>query len=355
MREDLQLNVALLRRRVPNLTQAAKAFGLRPATVSNLCSGKAPLARAEVRTLVALAMLGGCTLDELVLRGGGAGMMESGIKVLDLFAPLVRNGTMGIIARRDMGQLVIVQELFQRYRQREYATVFWTPGESTDGALDKEIQAVMEYAECTATTLDGIHQLVMTQCRDRDILMAADRRTVLSGGLWALREKLAESGTPPITTILVDTSGEAVDDDAPYGPLDTAIRLDMNLVSRQIFPAVDPVLSMSSLQEGSQLELTHVAVQQRGRKLLRRYRELRALVSAWGLERLSPTDQITYQRGERLEAFLSQPFYVAEQWTKIAGVSVALEDTITGVRKILDGYTDDWPVEKLRYIGRLEP
>lgn len=353
MLEDLQLNVALLRRRVPNLTQAAKAFGLRPATVSNLCTGKAPLARAEVRTLVALAMLAGCSVDELVLRGGG-GMMESGIKVLDLFAPLVRNGTIGLIARRDMGQLVLVQELFHRYRRREYATVFWSPEKSADDGLDQEIQAVTEHAEFTATTMDDIYQWIRAQSGERDILMATDRRTVLSGGLWTLREKLSELGTLPLTTILVDTSGAAMDDEAPYGPLDTAIRFDMNLVSRRVFPAVDPIQSISSLAEGSQLELTQVAVQQRGRKLLRRYQELRALVAAWGLDRLSEGDQVTYQRGERLEAFLSQPFYVAAQWTKIPGVSVSLEDTMTGVRRILDGQTDSWPVEQLRYIGRLE-
>ncbi|MCI0184738.1 hypothetical protein MM817_03035 [Acidibacillus sp. S0AB] len=95
MDDDIRLNVPLLRRRIPNLTTVAKASGLRPATVSNLCAGKISLAKAEVRTLVTLATLAGCTLDELVIRGGGIAMMVSGIKVLDLFAPLFRGGTVG--------------------------------------------------------------------------------------------------------------------------------------------------------------------------------------------------------------------------------------------------------------------
>ena len=90
MVDDIRLNVPLLRRRVPNLTVAARNVGLRPATVSDLCNGKIHLGRAEVRTLVLLAELANCTLDELVIRNGGMEMIETGIKVLDLFAPLVR-------------------------------------------------------------------------------------------------------------------------------------------------------------------------------------------------------------------------------------------------------------------------
>lgn len=357
MNDDIQLNVPLLRRRVPNLTAAAKAVGLRSATVSNLCTGKIPLARAEVRTLVSLATLAGCTLDELVLRGGGGGMMESGIKVVDLFAPLVRGGTIGLVARKNMGQLVLVRELFHRFRQREYVTVFWSPfaaEQLSDTEIHKGIQALMDNAQLTGTTFDEIYSLIATHLYTKDIILAADRRMVLSGGLWTLKEKLAEVGARPITTILVDISGEAVDEAVPYGPLDTLLNFDIHLVARMLYPAVDPVTSTSSLLEGAQLELTHITIQQRARKLLRRYNELRALVATWGLDRLPETDKIAYHRGERLEAFLSQPFYVAEPWTNKAGAVVSLEDTLGGTRKILDGIADDYPVEKLAYIGRLE-
>lgn len=357
MDDDIQLNVPLLRRRVPNLTTAAKGVGLRPATVSNLCTGKTPVSRAEVRTLVKLASLAGCTLDELIIRGGGAGMMESGIKVLDLFAPLVRGGTIGLVARPNMGQLVLIQELFHRFGQRGYVTVFWSPftaEELTDNEMHKGIKQVMDQAHLTATTLDEVYSLIETHRNDKDIILAADRRTVLSGGLWTLKEKLMEAGARPITTLLVDISGDAVDEDAPYGPLDTLLKFDMNLVTRMLYPAIDPIASTSTLLEGVQLELTHITIQQRARKLLRRYKELRSLVAAWGLDRLSEADKITYRRGERLEAFLSQPFYVAEPWTNRPGVFVSLEDTLSGTRKILDGVADELSVKELSYIGRLD-
>src|SRR6185312_1848918 len=126
MTDDLRLNVPLLRRRVPNLTVAARPVGLRPATVSNLCTGKIPVGGAEVRTLAALAALAGCTLDELLLRGSGAAMIETGIKVLDLFAPLVRGGTAGFITRQGVGQVVLVAEVLRRLRdQRQFVTILW--------------------------------------------------------------------------------------------------------------------------------------------------------------------------------------------------------------------------------------
>src|SRR5437868_6540969 len=103
MEPRLQLNVPLLKRRVPNLSAAARSAGLRPATVSDRCTGKIPLARAEVRTLVGLAAVAGCSLDDLVLRGTQTGMLETGIKPVDLLAPLVRGGVAGLIARQGVG------------------------------------------------------------------------------------------------------------------------------------------------------------------------------------------------------------------------------------------------------------
>ena len=128
MSDDLLLNVPLLRRRVPNLTVAARSVGLRAATVSDLCTGKIPVGRAEVRTLVGLASLAGCTLDELVLRGGVAGMIETGIKVIDLFGPLVRGGTAGFVARPGTGQMAVMAEILRRLRvQRVFHTIRLAP------------------------------------------------------------------------------------------------------------------------------------------------------------------------------------------------------------------------------------
>src|SRR4030088_700521 len=132
MADALELNVPLLKRRIPNLSAAARSIGLRPATVSDLCTGKIPVGRAEVKTLVGLAALAGCSVDELILRTGRSGMLETGIKPVDLLAPLVRGGVAGLIARPGVGQLVLLAELLRTLRiQRGFATVLWLPDDAT--------------------------------------------------------------------------------------------------------------------------------------------------------------------------------------------------------------------------------
>jgi F-type H+-transporting ATPase subunit beta len=348
MNEELQLNVPLLRRRVPNLTAAARSAGLRPATVSNLCTGKIPVGRAEVRTLAILASLAGCSLDELIIRGSGVGLIETGIKVLDLFAPVVRGGTIGYVARQGVGQLVMLTELFYRMEQRGFGTVLWRPEGDAEG-----IEEVEKQAEFTCHTLDETAERISSLRTERDIMLGADRSVVLSGELLALRERLQEAGARPLTVMLVDIRGESVDEETPYGPLDTLLRFDVELAARRLYPAVDPVYSTSTALEGAQLEAAHQILQQRARKLLRRYRELRPMVNAWGQEKLPENDLLIYNRGQRLEAFLSQPFYVAEPFTKIPGESLTLQETLDGVRRILDGAADDLEAKKLSYIGKL--
>lgn len=346
MSDDLQLDVQLLRRKVPNLTVAARTAGLRAATVSDLCTGKIPLGRAEVRTLVALADLAGCTLDELVIRGGAVEMIETGLKTLDLFAPLVRGGSVGLVARQGMGQLVLLQELIRRLRQRGLATVMWLPADA-----DQPMQETASEAEAAGGSLDEIERLVAGLRTDRDVLVAADRATVVSGELESLRERLSTPGARPVTFALVDALGDSPDEDLPYGPLETLWRFDTALAARGLFPAVDPVSSTATLLEGGHLDTTHLTIQQRARKLLRRYRELHALVRIRGLDRLPPAEVQTYQRGERLEAFLTQPLYVAERITQKPGQWVAVAATVEGARRILEGAADDLTVDDLTYVG----
>ncbi len=349
MQDQLQLNVALLRRRVPNLTSAAKHAGLRAATVSNLCTGKIPISRAEVRTLATLASLANCTMDELIIRGSGVRMMETGIKAVDLFAPIVRGGTVGIVARPNIGQLVLLSELFRRVKQREYVTVFWKPEGEASG-----LNLVEQEAEIICSSLEDLHREIAAVHYERDVMLGADRSIVLSGDLLKLRERLKEAGGRPVTTILVDILGEAADEDSPYGPLDTLMRLDLDMAARKLFPAIDPVISTSTVLEGAQLEASHLMIQQRARKMLRRYRELRSLAALSGMEGFVESDAQTYHRGERLEAFLSQPFYVSEPFTKKSGEWLPLQETLDGARRIMDGAADDRELQELVFTGRLD-
>ncbi len=349
MNEEIQLNVPFLRRRVPNLTTAARSVGLRPATVSNLCTGKIPIGRAEVRTLAILASLANCTMDELIIRGSGGGMLETGIKSLDLFAPLVRGGTIGLIARPGMGQLVLLQELMHRLKPLDIATVFWAPKKR-----DKAIEEVITEADVTCQTLDEVYNSVVSLREERDVLLGADREVVISGEWFALQEKLKESGSRHVTLILVDTRGEAVDEESPYGPLDTLWRFDMDLIGRGYYPAIDPIYSTSVLSEGAYLDTAHITIQHKAKKLLRRYRELRSLVLARGIAKLPEAEASIYRTGERLEAFLTQPFFIAEPFTGRPGNWVPFMDTLDGVRRILEGAADKTEPAELTYIGRLE-
>jgi F-type H+-transporting ATPase subunit beta len=350
MSDDLLLNVPLLRRRVPNLTVAARSVGLRAATVSDLCTGKIPVGRAEVKTLVGLASLAGCSLDELILRGGVAGMIETGIKVIDLFGPLVRGGTAGCIARPGVGQMAVVAEILRRLRvQRVFSTIVWLPRDPTPSPDD-----LLPESTATGATLDEVRELVVAARDHDDVVVAADREYVLSGDLYQLREQLREPGSRPVTYLLFDSLGETPDaEGAPYGPLETVLRFDLDLAIRGLWPAVDPLQTTSVLLEGAQVEAAHLTLATRARALLRRYHELRSLVPKHGLEKLPPADTPRYHRGQRLEAFLTQPFYMAEPFTGRPGVWVPLPETLDGVRRILDGAADDLDPEALTFIGAL--
>ncbi|MBT2214682.1 helix-turn-helix domain-containing protein [Virgibacillus dakarensis] len=347
--EKLRLNVSLLRRKVPNLTSVARSVGLRPATVSNLCTGKISVGRSEVRTLVALAELAECSLDELIIRGESVEMIETGVKTLDLFAPLAKGGTVGLVARPGMGQLVILSELFDRLKKEGYITVLLKPEDE-----HPEFKDIVDYADIVTDTIDKTYEEIAKLSKTKEILFAADRSHVVSGEIYHLQERLQNIGVDSVTTFLVDLKGEVVDEDLPYGPLETLWQFDADLAARRKFPAVNPIYSTSSVLEGSHLDQTHLRTQQQAQKLLRRYRELRSLVNVRGTNGLPASETETYNRGERLEAYLTQPFYVAEAFTGITGKSVNLQDTLHDVRKILDGAVDSTDIKKLDYIGKLQ-
>ncbi|MDQ0976566.1 F-type H+-transporting ATPase subunit beta [Neobacillus niacini] len=346
--ENIRLNVPLLRRRVPNLTSAAKEVGLRPATVSNLCTGKIPVGRSEVRTIVALAELAQCSLDELILRGENVEMIETKIKTLDLFAPIVKGGTIGLVARPGMGQLVVLAELFYRFNRGVFATVLLKPEND-----HPELAEILEDTEIVAETIEKAFEEMSVVGKTKEIIFVADRSHVLTGEIYELQEKLQDVDIKSVTTFLLDLKGASVDEDLPYGPLETLWQFDMDLAARHRFPAVNPIYSTSSVLEGAHLDQNHHTIQQKAQKLLRRYRELRSLVNVKGINGIPASEIETYHRGERLEAYLTQPFYVAEEFTGIKGAEVSLKDTLNDVKKILDGAVDSKDIASLNFIGTI--
>lgn len=346
--DDLKLNVSLLRKSVPNVTIAAKEKGLRPATVSNLCTGKTPVGRAEVRTLVALAELAECKIDDLIIRGNEVQMIETGIKALDFLAPITKGGINGFIARPGMGQLVLLAEIFYRLREKDYTTVLLMPHFDSP-----DLKEVKESSNILCQDTESTYKEIMDLKEKQDVVLAADRSLVISGEIYSLLDKLELPEGKTITTFLIDPTGDAVDEELPYGPLDTLMIFDAELVSRKLLPAVNPVSSTSVITEGAQLDKKHLNLQQRTRKIMRRYRELRFLVSAFGFDKLQFADKEIYNRGQHLEAYLTQPFFVSEPFTKKKGVSVPLSDILDDVSHILEGQIDDVNSDRLLNIGSL--
>lgn len=345
--DDIRLNVALLRRKVPNLTTAAKSMGIRPATVSNLCTGKIDLGKAEIRTLVGLATLANCSLDDLILRGEKISMIETQIKTLDFFAPLVKGGTTGIVARPGMGQVVILAELLHRFKDSDYTTVFLLPTKE-----HPELEGTKELADVVTTTIDETYNTIASQTGE--VIFITDKSYIVSGELFDLQEKLVAERIQNITTILVDLSGEVVDEEMPFGPLETLWQLDADLATRHQYPAVHPIYSTSSIIEGGDLDQRHFNLRQRAQKLLRRYRELRSVVTVHGLGKIPAAELETFERGERLEAYFTQPFFVAETFTGQQGQKVSLSQTLSDVESILEGKADRFTVGELRFTGSLE-
>jgi F-type H+/Na+-transporting ATPase subunit beta len=348
MQDNLSLNVSLLRRRVPNLTTAAKAVGLRPATVSNLCTGKISVGRAEVRTLVTLANLANCSLDELIIQGGKLSMIETGIKPIDLFAPIVKGGINGFVARAQVGQLVVLAEITQNLKEKGYETILLIPDQEFRGVSDLD-----GFVDAKVHSIEDAFAEVSLRDDKEKVILQVHRSYVVSGDLYEMREKFEAEGYPDVTTILFDPSGTAVDEDDPYGPLDTMCYFDIDLAGRGIFPAIHPVQSTSILVEEDSLEDRHTSVNRKAKKLLRRYKEIRVLLNSLGKDKIPEADLELYTIGERLEAYLSQPFHVAEEFTRIKGERVSVQDSIKDIEKILSGdYNHLKPVD-LKFKGKV--
>ncbi|MBW3112920.1 hypothetical protein KYJ26_13815 [Bacillus sp. MCCB 382] len=348
MKDHLKLNVSLLRKRVPNLTTAAKSVGLRPATVSNLCTGKIAVGRAEVKTIVTLANLANCTLDELIIQGGKRRMIETGIKPLDVFAPVVQGGTNGFVARAQVGQFVVLAELTQALKKKGYHAILLTPDKPYPGLSDLE---GFVHAKCHSIE-DAFAEVSMVEDKE-SILLYVDRSYIVSGELYELRERFEAEDYTELTTLLFDPSGEAVDEDDPFGPLDSLCYFDIDLATRGMYPAIHPVQSTSVLLEDETVDSSHSSTHKKAKKLLRRYKEIRVLMNTIGKEKIPEADLEIFQIGERLEAYLSQPFFVAEEFTKVKGQSVQVQQTITDIQKILQGDFNHLDPKDLTYKGQL--
>jgi F-type H+-transporting ATPase subunit beta len=323
--------------------------------------------------------------------------LPTGIKVIDLLAPLARGGKAGLIGGAGVGKTVLLQELIHTMSDhRDGVAVFAGVGERTregndlwlemqqTGVLERTILVFGQMNEAPGCRYRvALSALTMAEYfRDvehRDVMFLIDNvfryvqagsevsgllgrlpsevgyQPTLADDLAALEERIAAAGAAAITSVqAVYVPADDLTDPAvamTFSHLDASIVLSRSMASRGLYPAVDPLGSTSRLLDPSHLGDRHYQVALRVRETIARYRTLEDIIAMLGIEELSAADQQVVKRARRLERFLTQPMFVTEAFTGLKGRNVGLEDTLAGVEGILDGRFDAIDESKLYMIG----
>jgi F-type H+-transporting ATPase subunit beta len=324
-------------------------------------------------------------------------VFETGIKVIDLLAPLAQGGKAAMFGGAGVGKTVLVMELIhamvEKYRG---ISVFAGVGERSreghellhdmrdSGVLDHTVLVYGQMNEPPgARWRVGLSALTIAEYfRDRkhqDVLLLMDNvfRFVQAGSevsgllgrlpsrvgyqptlateVAALQERIASVAGAAITAIEAvyvpadDFTDPAVT--AISSHLESAIVLSRDMAAEGIYPAVDPLASTSVLLDPLAVGAEHYAIAERVRETIAHWRELRDVIALLGMEELGAQDRLIVARARRLQRFLTQPFAVTEAFTGLPGRSVPLAETLAGCRAILDGEADDWPESALYMIG----
>jgi F-type H+-transporting ATPase subunit beta len=316
-------------------------------------------------------------------------VLETGIKVIDLIAPLVRGGKVGLYGGAGVGKTVVIQELISNIaREHGGYSVFAGVGERSregndlwhemkdSGVLPKMAMVFGQMNEPPGVRLRvALTGLTMAEYfRDeegKDVLFFVDniyRYTLAGMEVSALLGRMpsAVGYQPTLATEMGDleeritstrkgsiTSFQAIyvpADDytdpgvaTTFGHLDAVVALERSLAEQALFPAMDPLTSFSRALEPRVVGQEHYEVARGVQQVLQRYRDLQDIIAILGIDELSDEDKLTVARARKMERFLSQPFFVAEQFTGREGVYVPVEESVRGFREILDGKHDDLP------------
>ncbi len=330
---------------------------------------------------------------------GGAEVFLTGIKVIDLFAPLSRGSKGAMFGGAGVGKTVLIMELIrataERYgglsvfagigeRSRE-GHELWTEltrsgmirntalvyGQMNEppGARWRVGLAALTVAEYfrdeqkqdVLLLVDNVYRFVQAGSEVSGLLGRLPSRVgyqpTLASEIAEFQERIASVEGSAVTSIqAVYVPADDFTDPAVaqiFTHLDSSIVLSRDMASQGLYPAVDPLASVSSLLDPTIVGQEHYDTAQEVRRLIEHYRELQEIISLLGMEELGADDQTAVRRARRLIRFQTQPFGVTAQFTGMPGASVALEDTLKGVRAILDGATDDWSEASLYMVGTL--
>ncbi len=295
-------------------------------------------------------------------------VLETGVKIIDLFAPLRRGGRNGMLTPLlGVGRTVVLAEVVHAVALRLGGHTVCAALEDLDLAwremgVDQHVTALRATADADPAELERLAAAALDRARElrdrgREVLLLADARLALSEPARRELDAALREGAPgadPAVTLLYYGDFSVDAEPEPLAALDTAIAFSLERAQLGLWPAVDPLRSRARWAAASAIGDDHARVAARARRLLQRYQDLHPIIEKFGADLgLRAPDREPASRARRLDRFLAQPFPVAEPWTGIPGHVVALRDTIEGARAILDGDCDRLPEDALYFTGTL--
>lgn len=326
-------------------------------------------------------------------------VFETGIKVIDLLAPYARGGKVGLFGGAGVGKTVLIMELINNIATEHGGfSVFSGVGERTregndlwlemqeSGVLDKVAMVYGQMNEPPGARMRvGLSGLTMAEYfRDeegQDVLLFIDNifrfiqagsevsallgrmpsavgyQPTLAVDVGALQERITSTKKGSITSVqAIYVPADDLTDPAPattFAHLDATTVLSRQIVEKGIYPAVDPLDSTSRILDPRIIGEEHYQVARQVQEVLQQYKDLQDIIAILGMDELSDEDKIVVNRARRIERFLSQPFFVAEQFTGKPGKYVPVEETIRGFKEILDGKHDNLPEEAFYMVGNI--
>jgi F-type H+-transporting ATPase subunit beta len=327
-------------------------------------------------------------------------MFETGIKVIDLLEPYVQGGKIGMFGGAGVGKTVIIQEMIHRVAEEHggvsmFAGVGERTREGNDLWLEMKEAGVLEKTALVFGQMDeppGVRLRVALSAltiaeyfRDvehQDVLLFIDNifRFVQAGSevstllgrmpsavgyqptlaeeMGELQERITSTKGRSITSLqAIYVPADDITDPAPhttFAHLDATTVLSREISELGIYPAVDPLDSTSRILDPRYVGQDHYTVATRVQQILQRYKDLQDIIAILGIDELSEEDKLTVQRARKIQRFLSQPFFVAEQFTGIPGKTVSVEESVQSFKAICDGEFDDLPEQAFYMVGGIE-
>ncbi len=326
-------------------------------------------------------------------------IFETGIKVVDLLEPYIKGGKTGLFGGAGVGKTVIIMELINNLAQQHGGTsVFTGVGERTregtdlynemseSGVIEKTCLVYGQMNEPPGARLRvglaGLTSAEYFRDQGQDVLLFIDNifrftqagsevsallgrmpsavgyQPTLATEMGELQERITSTKNGSITSVqAIYVPADDLTDPAPataFTHLDATTVLSRSIAELGIYPAVDPLASTSRALDPAVVGEEHYRVARGVQQVLQSYKDLQDIIAILGMDELSEEQKLVVSRARKIQQFLSQPFFVAEQFTGMTGKYVKLEDTIRGFAEIIEGKHDDVPEGAFRYVGTIE-